>query len=115
MMRRAPCASTEFLDGPLDRPAETLLIELRAHEVLKALRSKEEELGRRDGLHMESCAWHPEYGAWMVEGTPRVPYGGFTHDLARVEANMRVRPARLLAQVQHRQRARAVLACSAAI
>ena len=41
------------------------------------------------------CAWHPEYGGWMVEGTPRVPYGGYTHDLSRVEANMRLRRKRL--------------------
>ena len=40
--------------------------------------------------------WHPEYGAWMFEGTPDAPYGGWTADLWRVEANMRVRPARLL-------------------
>ena len=83
----------------LNGTQKTAKLSLHAHEVLKRLRSKEEELGRRDGLHMESCAWHPEYGAWMVEGTPRVPYGGFTHDLARVEANMRLRRARLLSQL----------------
>ena len=50
-------------------------------------RAKERLYGRRDGFG-EACAWHPEYGAWMVEGTPRFPYSGFTADLRRVETNM---------------------------
>ena len=74
---------------------QTAKLCLRAPEILADLRKKEAELGRKDGLHIESCSWHPEYGAWMVEGTPRVPYGGFTHDLKRVEANMRLRRKRL--------------------
>ena len=26
---------------------------------------------------LQGCAWHEEYGSWMLEGTPRVPYGGY--------------------------------------
>ena len=84
----------------LNESLKTAKLSLRAPELLKDLRDKEEELSRRDGLHIESCAWHPEYGGWMVEGTPRVPYGGFTHDLARVEANMRLRRKRLVSQLK---------------
>ena len=40
--------------------------------------------------------WHPEYGAWVVDGTPDAPYGDCTADLRRIEANMRVWRARLL-------------------
>ena len=36
-------------------------------------------------------AWRPEYGSWMVEATPGVPYGGETLDLRHVEANMAMR------------------------
>ena len=67
----------------------------------KELSNKEEALGRRDGLG-EACTWHPEYGAWMLEGTPRIPYGGFTADLCRVEPNMRLRRKRILSALQVR-------------
>lgn len=39
----------------------------------------------------------PEYGSWMLEGTPKVPLRGLTTHLARVERNMRLRRKRLLA------------------
>ena len=55
--------------------------------------------GRRDGFG-EACAWHPEYGAWMIEGTPRFPYSGFTADLRRVETNMILRRTRLAASLR---------------
>ncbi len=45
---------------------------------------------------MEGCNWVPEYGAWMVEATPRRPYTGYTNDLLRVERNMRLRRRRIL-------------------
>ena len=74
-------------------------LSLRATEVMQGLQAKEQALGRRDG-YGEACSWHPEYGAWMVEGTPRVPYGGFTADLCRVELNMRLRRRRLAAMLR---------------
>lgn len=42
-------------------------------------------------------AWHQEYGSWMIEGTPSLPYAGFSRDLVEVELNMRLRRARILA------------------
>ena len=35
--------------------------------------------------------WRPEYGAYMVEGTPGKPYGGLLAHFNIVEANMRYR------------------------
>lgn len=35
--------------------------------------------------------WRPEYGAYMIEGTPGQPYGGLLAHLNVVEANMRYR------------------------
>ena len=70
-----------------DDESRTVRISLRADEILADLSAKERLYGRRDGFG-EACAWHPEYGAWMVEGTPRFPYSGFTADLRRVETNM---------------------------
>lgn len=34
-------------------------------------------------------SWHAEYGSWMIEGTPSLPYAGFSRDLVEVEINMR--------------------------
>lgn len=35
--------------------------------------------------------WRPEYGRFMIEGTPGSPYGATLRDLAQVEDNMRRR------------------------
>lgn len=35
--------------------------------------------------------WRPEYGAYMIEGTPGQPYGGLLAHFNVVEANMRYR------------------------
>ena len=40
-------------------------------------------------------AWRPEYGSWMLEATPGVPYGGSTADLRAVQRNMAVRRFRI--------------------
>lgn len=79
----------------LDAKHRAPKLSLRGAAVLAQLKEKEALFNgpSEDG---RGCAWVPEYGAWMVEGTPRVPYGGFTSDLRKVEANMRLRRARLL-------------------
>jgi glutamate--cysteine ligase catalytic subunit len=33
-------------------------------------------------------SWHPEYGRFMLEGTPKVPYGSHLRDLMNVEENI---------------------------
>lgn len=58
-----------------------------------------DELNRREAANshtVEGCTWVPEYGAWMVEATPKRPYTGYTTDLLRVERNMRLRRRRML-------------------
>lgn len=35
--------------------------------------------------------WRPEYGSYMIEGTPGKPYGGLLAHFNIVEANMRYR------------------------
>ena len=42
----------------------------------------------------KSC-WGPEYGAYMIEGTPGKPYGGLLAHFNVVEANMRLRRKRV--------------------
>lgn len=40
---------------------------------------------------MIKTSWKPEYGAYMLEGTPGVPYGGTLKELLQVESNMKYR------------------------
>lgn len=35
--------------------------------------------------------WRPEYGSYMIEGTPGRPYGGTMSDFNTVQDNMRKR------------------------
>lgn len=76
----------------VDHAAKKVQISLTGAQKMEALSEKEE-----DSMHMvEGCHWHPEYGAWMIEGTPRRPYTGFASDLLRAERNMILRRRRLL-------------------
>lgn len=51
----------------------------------------------------EGCTWHPEYGAWMVESTPSLPYSGYATDLLRIERNMVLRRRRLLSALNENE------------
>lgn len=51
-----------------------------AEQVLRELQEKEKASMHR----LEGCTWHPEYGSWMVEATPRQPFSGYAADLVRV-------------------------------
>jgi len=71
---------------------KTVKLSIRGAEIRKILSEKEIE-----NLHqVESCTWHPEFGAWMVESTPGKPYSNYANDLLRVEKNMIIRRRRLL-------------------
>ena len=83
----------------LDSDAGTVKISLRGAEILQELISKETKLSHPDARY-ERCHWVPEYGSWMIEATPEAPYAGFAADLLRVEQNMKVRRARLLAALK---------------
>lgn len=83
---------TEYGIYQVDRKTKSIRLALRGDQILKELSKKEDK-----NLNFnEGCHWVPEYGAWMVEATPHIPYGGYASDLRRVEVNMRLRRARLL-------------------
>lgn len=71
-------------------------VSLRAPQVLDELNAKETEHVHRS----EGATWHPEYGSYMIEGTPKRPYSGFAGDLCRVERNMRLRRRRLVSMLK---------------
>jgi glutamate--cysteine ligase catalytic subunit len=79
----------------VDEEAGTVKLSLRSAEILQTLQGRENPSDLETG-----CSWVPEYGSWMVEGTPSKPYSGFADDLIQVETNMRKRRARLLAALQ---------------
>ena len=74
-------------------------LSLRGAQIMSELVAKENN-SQAEAQRQETCHWVPEFGAWMVEGTPGAPYSGFANDLLRVERNMRTRRARLLAALQ---------------
>lgn len=61
-------------------------VSLRAQEILSVL--NEREHADPDGV---KSLWRPEYGAYMIEGTPGKPYGGLLAHFNIVEANMKHR------------------------
>ncbi|KAH8059376.1 glutamate-cysteine ligase [Aureococcus anophagefferens] len=89
-------------------------LSLRGAAVRATLNARELE-ERRAIPESGKVTWHPEYGSWMVESTPAVPYSGFTDDLRRVETNMRSRRARLLAALEDGEVAPTMLAVLAPV
>lgn len=102
----------------MDKQSKQARLALRGAEILHQLQAKEqkshdarqEAASPTSGGCVDGCNWVPEYGAWMIEGTPSMPYGGFTSDLRKVEANMRLRRARLLALLKEDEIAPSVTA-----
>jgi len=75
-------------------------LSLRGAEVRDTLNKEEASFLENGGHVHEAATWHPEYGSWMIESTPKVPYSGYSSDLTRVESNMRRRRARLMAALK---------------
>ncbi|XP_067014302.2 glutamate--cysteine ligase isoform X2 [Anabrus simplex] len=76
----------EYILVKFDDEKKTARVCLRASEILESLQEK--ELKDPDGV---KSLWRPEYGAYMIEGTPGKPYGGLLAHFNIVEANMRYR------------------------
>ena len=83
----------------LDAQNKQIRLSLRAKEIMDNLNEKEEI----HSYENEGCNWVPEYGAWMIEATPRRPYSGYSSDLLRVERNMRLRRKRLLTELKENE------------
>jgi glutamate--cysteine ligase catalytic subunit len=69
-----------------DDENQKVQVSLRALSVLQELNLK--ELNDPDGV---KSLWRPEYGGYMVEGTPGKPYGGLLAHFNTIEANMMYR------------------------
>ncbi|KAI9145449.1 glutamate-cysteine ligase-domain-containing protein [Paraphysoderma sedebokerense] len=64
-------------------------LSLRAYDALQEL-MKEELEGKKVGKNVD-ILWRPEFGRYMLEGTPGSPYGSSVKDLLTVEDNMEKR------------------------
>ncbi|KAB0804942.1 hypothetical protein PPYR_01912 [Photinus pyralis] len=76
----------EYIIVKFDHEKKTAKLSLRSHEILAILNEKESA----DPQGVKSL-WRPEYGGYMIEGTPGKPYGGLLAHFNIVEANMRYR------------------------
>ncbi|KAI5635345.1 glutamate-cysteine ligase domain-containing protein [Phthorimaea operculella] len=85
----------EYIIVKFDDENQKATVSLRASTILPQLQEKELE----DPENVKSL-WRPEYGAYMVEGTPGKPYGGLLAHFNIVEANMQYRRAEASAFLQ---------------
>lgn len=76
----------EYIIVRFDHERRVARVALKAQELLKILNKKEQA----DPSNVKSL-WRPEYGAYMIEGTPGKPFGGLMAHFNLVEANMRYR------------------------
>lgn len=89
----------EYIIVRFDDERKAAQVSLRAREMLAVLNEK--EAADPEGV---KSLWRPEYGAYMIEGTPGKPYGGLLAHFNVVEANMRYRRlevAEMLAPGEH--------------
>lgn len=81
----------EYILASLDNNKKTARVLLRAQQVLEELGKEEHELDAK----LLTMLWRPEYGRFMVEGTPGRPYTGTMNDFITVESSMRARRQRV--------------------
>ncbi|KAL5277748.1 GCLC family protein [Megaselia abdita] len=76
----------EYIIVDFNEEQKRARVALRAQDLLTHLNEK--EAADPEGV---KSLWRPEYGAYMIEGTPGKPYGGLLAHFNLVEANMRYR------------------------
>lgn len=75
----------EYMVVVLDKKHRTAKLSLRAPELLAELQQAE------NSHSLVPSLWRPEYGSYMVEGTPGQPYGCLISFFNTVESNMAAR------------------------
>ncbi|KAI0220754.1 glutamate--cysteine ligase [Massospora cicadina] len=79
----------EYMMVAFDHENQKARLSLRVNEILPRLQEEEVEAAKKS-LSIPT-AWRPEYGRYMLEGTPGSPYEGSIQDLLKVERNMKLR------------------------
>ncbi|KAL6623761.1 GCS-domain-containing protein [Neocallimastix sp. 'constans'] len=75
----------EYTIVNMNKGSHKARLSLHAAEVLHQL--QEDEKAKKN----YNASWKPEYGKYMIEGTPNQPYGSTINDLLTVENNMKER------------------------
>ncbi|RIA87557.1 glutamate-cysteine ligase-domain-containing protein [Glomus cerebriforme] len=82
----------EYMVIAFDEENKNAKLSLRVFEILDELQKEEEAaLKNLNSDEVIKTSWKPEYGGYMLEGTPGVPYGGTLKELLQVESNMKFR------------------------
>ncbi|GAM26189.1 hypothetical protein SAMD00019534_093640 [Acytostelium subglobosum LB1] len=80
----------EYIMLNVDENTNDIKLSLRSHEVLAQLMQKE----KADPQNVEFL-WRPEYGRFMIEGTPGQPYRGLGRQLLGIEDSLVKRRAEI--------------------
>ncbi|GAM28064.1 hypothetical protein SAMD00019534_112400 [Acytostelium subglobosum LB1] len=73
----------EYILVSVDNETKDIKLALRSHEVLAVLMQKE----KLDPQNVDYL-WRPEYGRFMIEGTPGQPYHGLGRQLLSIEESL---------------------------
>ncbi|XP_052665884.1 glutamate--cysteine ligase catalytic subunit isoform X1 [Harpia harpyja] len=76
----------EYMLVKFDHENKKVRLVLCGEEVLQTLQDKGEKVNPN-----HPTLWRPEYGSYMIEGTPGQPYGGTMSEFNTVQDNMRKR------------------------
>ncbi|XP_072416415.1 glutamate--cysteine ligase catalytic subunit isoform X2 [Chiloscyllium punctatum] len=76
----------EYMLLSFDHEHQKVQVLLHGEEILHELQNRGEKTNPN-----HPTLWRPEYGSYMIEGTPGQPYGGTMADFNTVEANMKFR------------------------
>uniref|UniRef100_A0A8C3RSZ2 Glutamate--cysteine ligase n=2 Tax=Chelydra serpentina TaxID=8475 RepID=A0A8C3RSZ2_CHESE len=76
----------EYMLVAFDHEHKKVRLSLTGEEVLHTLQEKGERINPN-----HPTLWRPEYGSYMIEGTPGQPYGGTMSEFNTVQDNMRKR------------------------
>uniref|UniRef100_A0A8C9L7U4 Glutamate--cysteine ligase n=1 Tax=Pavo cristatus TaxID=9049 RepID=A0A8C9L7U4_PAVCR len=76
----------EYMLVKFDHENKKVRLVLSGEEVLQTLQDKGEKINPN-----HPTLWRPEYGSYMIEGTPGQPYGGTMSEFNTVQDNMRKR------------------------
>ncbi|XP_066171046.1 glutamate--cysteine ligase catalytic subunit isoform X4 [Sylvia atricapilla] len=76
----------EYMLVKFDHENKKVRLILCGEEVVQTLQDKGEKVNPN-----HPTLWRPEYGSYMIEGTPGKPYGGTMSDFNTVQDNMRKR------------------------
>ncbi|KAG5831185.1 hypothetical protein ANANG_G00301140 [Anguilla anguilla] len=88
----------EYMLVAMDEKDEKARLVLNGAEVLETLQDKGEKTNPN-----HPTLWRPEYGSYMIEGTPGQPYGGTMSEFNTVEDNMDKRRKEASSVLKERQ------------